>query len=565
MASLKEHKTAAFSVLGPSGEAQSAAAAGGAAAPAAASSIDELIAAQGDAIRALKAGKAPKAQVDAAVQVLLQLKGIGGGAAAGAAPVLSAPASAPAPAPAAGGGIEAQVAAQGDKVRQLKKDKAPKDEIKAAVAVLLGLKKQAEDAAKAAPPAAAAPAAAADGGKGEQKVTPWEVEGSDEGIDYDKLIRDFGSSKIEPTLIQRFEQITGERAHHWLRRGLFFSHREMDVVLNKYEKGDPFYLYTGRGPSSEALHLGHLIPFTFTRYLQRVFKVPLVIQLTDDEKFLFKKIELDECHRLAYQNAKDIIACGFEQEKTFMFSDLDYIHHMYPTICRIQKMVTFNQSRGIFGFEGSTNIGCVSFPAIQACPSFAPVFATPLGGVPAGDPNAIDAKVLKKLKRFQCLIPCAIDQDPYFRMTRDVAPRLKMLKPALIHSKFFPALQGSKTKMSASSSSSSIYMTDTPKQIKKKINSFAFSGGGKDIETQRKFGANLDVDVAYQYLTFFMEDDERLAEIGRDYQSGKMMTGQVKSELVGVLTDLVKGHQARKADVTDDVVKKFMEVRPLTF
>ena len=41
----------------------------------------------------------------------------------------------------------------------------------------------------------------------------------------------------------------------------------------------------------------------------------------------------------------------------------------------------------------------------------------------------------------RCLIPCAIDQDPYFRMTRDVAPRLKMHKPSLIMSRFFPALQ----------------------------------------------------------------------------------------------------------------------------
>jgi hypothetical protein len=36
-------------------------------------------------------------------------------------------------------------------------------------------------------------------------------------------------------------------------------------VLDGYEKGDKFYLYTGRGPSSEALHLGHLIPFMFTK------------------------------------------------------------------------------------------------------------------------------------------------------------------------------------------------------------------------------------------------------------------------------------------------------------
>ena len=89
-------------------------------------------------------------------------------------------------------------------------------------------------------------------------------------------------------MIARFEKTTGHRAHHWLRRGLFFSHRDLDVLLTKYEAGVPFYLYTGRGPSSEALHLGHLVPFTFTRWLQKVFNAPLVVQLTDDEKYLVK-------------------------------------------------------------------------------------------------------------------------------------------------------------------------------------------------------------------------------------------------------------------------------------
>ena len=64
-----------------------------------------------------------------------------------------------------------------------------------------------------------------------------------------------------------------------------------------------------------------------------------------------------------------------------------------------------------------------------------------------------------------CLIPCGIDQDPYFRLTRDVAPRMKLHKPALIHNKFFPALQGSQTKMSASTTNTAIHVTDTAKQI----------------------------------------------------------------------------------------------------
>jgi len=98
-------------------------------------------------------------------------------------------------------------------------------------------------------------------------------------------------------------------------------------------------------------------------------------------------------------------------------------------------------------------------------------------------------------------------------MTRDVAPRLGLPKPALIHSVFFPALQGAKSKMSASDPNSSIFLTDTPKQIKDKINKYAFSGGGQTVEEHRKNGANCDVDVSFQYMKFFMDDDERLDNI----------------------------------------------------
>ena len=42
---------------------------------------------------------------------------------------------------------------------------------------------------------------------------------------------------------------------------------EFNLILDRYEKGQPFYLYTGRGPSSDAMHMGHLIPFMFTAYV----------------------------------------------------------------------------------------------------------------------------------------------------------------------------------------------------------------------------------------------------------------------------------------------------------
>eukprot|EP00002_Diphylleia_rotans_P006370 TRINITY_DN15756_c0_g1_i1.p1 TRINITY_DN15756_c0_g1~~TRINITY_DN15756_c0_g1_i1.p1 ORF type:complete len:414 (-),score=114.24 TRINITY_DN15756_c0_g1_i1:151-1392(-) len=383
-----------------------------------------------------------------------------------------------------------------------------------------------------------------------QIVTPWEVQGDAEtGIDYEKLIRDFGSSRLDQALLDRIERVTKKPLHHFLRRGLFFSHRELHHILELYEKGKPFYLYTGRGPSSESMHFGHLIPFMFTKYLQEAFNVPLVIQMTDDEKFLWKDITVEEARRYTTENARDIIACGFDVNKTFIFSNLDYVGHMYPNIVRIEKAVTFNQVRGIFGFGDSDNIGKISFPAIQAAPSFSSSFPHIFGN----------------RKDIPCLIPCAIDQDPYFRMTRDVAPRLKLLKPALIHSKFFPGLQGRQGKMSGSDPNSAIFLTDTPKQIKTKVNKYAFSGGGATIEEHRKNGANLDVDVPYQYLSIFLEDDEKLASIRDRYRSGEMLTGEIKQELINLLTEMVTKHQEARKKVTDEVVREYMTPRKLNY
>lgn len=386
----------------------------------------------------------------------------------------------------------------------------------------------------------------------EDIVTPWDVASkNDTGIDYDKLIKKFGSSKIDEELLTRFEKITGERPHHFLRRGIFFSHRDMHTILNLYEQGKSFYLYTGRGPSSDSMHLGHLIPFMFCKWLQDVFHVPLVIQLTDDEKAIWKNIKVEDAIKLAYNNAKDIIALGFKPENTFIFSNLEHIGNnpaFYQNMIRIQRSVTFNQVKGIFGFGDSDPIGKIAFPPTQAAPAISGTFP-----------------FIFKTAKVHCLIPCAIDQDPYFRMTRDVTPKIGYPKPALLHSVFFPALQGSKTKMSASDTNSAIFLTDTAKQIKNKVNKHAFSGGQATVEEHRQLGGNCEVDIAYQWLRFFLEDDEKLEQLRKGYTSGEILTGELKKELINVLQPLVAAHQEARSKLTDETVKQYMVPRDLGF
>ena len=162
----------------------------------------------------------------------------------------------------------------------------------------------------------------------------------------------------------------------------------------------------------------------------------------------------------------------------------------------------------------------------------------------------------------RCLIPCAIDQDPYFRMTRDVAPRIGGYKPALIESRFFPALKGESGKMSASDATSAIYVTDTPKEIKNKVNKYAFSGGQLTVEEHRRLGGNLDTDISWKWLNFFLDDDEALAKIGEDYSSGRMLSGEIKAKLIETLIPICQGHQEARAKVTDEIIDEFMSTQP---
>jgi len=112
----------------------------------------------------------------------------------------------------------------------------------------------------------------------DEEVTAFGVHASSEkGIDYEKLLVRFGCAAMNDDLKAKILNLTGAKPHRLIRRDIFFCHRDLDIILNRYEQGKLFYLYTGRGPSAEALHLGHAIPFIICKYLQEAFDVPIVI------------------------------------------------------------------------------------------------------------------------------------------------------------------------------------------------------------------------------------------------------------------------------------------------
>src|SRR5918997_5040710 len=195
-------------------------------------------------------------------------------------------------------------------------------------------------------------------------VTPWEVEGN---VDYNKLIEKFGTSAITNELMEKVKDIAGE-VHPLLKNRYFFSHRDLDWILNEYQKGNKFYLYTGRGPSG-LIHLGHLMPWLFTKYLQDKFDVKLIFQITDDEKFLFNdNRDLQTINKFTFENILDIIAIGFDPNRTKIIINTRHINYLYPLSIEIAKKITFSTAKAVFGFSNSSNIGMIGFPPVQGAP-----------------------------------------------------------------------------------------------------------------------------------------------------------------------------------------------------
>ena len=351
-------------------------------------------------------------------------------------------------------------------------------------------------------------------------LTPWDSSGK---INYDRLSEMFGVKLIRDDLRRRLAGLAGED-HYMVRRGVFFSHRDLDMILDSQESGRGFYLYTGRGPSG-GTHIGHLVPWVFARWLQERFGATIYFQLTDDEKFYAKQdLSLEQTMSLARDNALDFAALGFDPSRTHILIDTRDIRTLYPIAARVAKRITFSTTKAAFGFGDSTNIGMIFYTALQSAPCF--------------------------LEDKPVLIPLGVDQDPHFRLTRDVAPLLKRPKPALIHNMMMPGLQGPGGKMSASDQNSAVYTTDTAQQVRRKINSYAYSGGRDTVEQHRRLGGNPEVDVSFQYLRMFFEpDDARLGSIRDDYLSGKMLTGELKQILIERVVSYLEAHQGRRSEV----------------
>jgi tryptophanyl-tRNA synthetase len=380
--------------------------------------------------------------------------------------------------------------------------------------------------------------------KDEFTVTPYEVKGR---IDYARLRELFGTEDLTPALLERLRNAAGRPLPPSLARGIYYSHRDLGAILDAHAAGRPFFLYSGRGPSGP-LHTSHLLAFELAKWFQESFGAEMWIQITDDEK-VWAKTDLprSETYRWGMENLADLLAVGFDPKKTHVFFDTRSIGAMYPLAVDVARKIPYSTVKAVFGFPPSTNVGLVFYTALQSVPCFYPSWV-------AG-------------KDVLCLIPCGIDQDPHFRVTRDLAERLGYPKPALLHSQMTPGLLGQDRVMSTTGDQrdNALFLSDPPKEVERKLKK-AFTGGRATVEEQRLLGATPEIcSVWALWRSRFAPEPSEFEQITNDCRSGALLCGDCKMNLIGRVNTEFARHREAREKVRDVVESTIVEALPEGF
>ena len=345
-------------------------------------------------------------------------------------------------------------------------------------------------------------------------VNPWEVS---DNIDYKKLIKEFG---IVP-LNKLPEIFTNDIL---FRRKFVFAARDIGQIISCIQNKKPFCVMTGLMPTGK-FHIGHALVLKQVLFYQKL-GATVYIAVADIEAYNARNQSIEDSKKIAIEEyLANYVAMGLDLNKTKVYFQSNRSKNSAESNAyyRLQNLFskhsTFNEVKGVYG---EITPGKLIAALLQSSDMYHP-----------------------QLKEFEenplpTVIPVGIDQDPHIRLARGIARRFnkKFIPISSSYHYFLPGLKGGK--MSASDPNSYIAFTDTPSQVKNKINKYAFSGGQKTTEEHKKTGGNPDIDVSFQYLRLFEENDSKLSEIYKKYKSGEMLTGELKKLAIEKINSYLK-------------------------
>ena len=361
---------------------------------------------------------------------------------------------------------------------------------------------------------------------------PWEIEGD---VDYGKLIKKFGISPMKDLPDVFNENVL-------FRRGIIFAHRDIQRILDCIKNKKKFVMMTGLMPTGK-FHLGHMILAQQFIFYQKL-GAKIYIAVADIEAYNARGQSLEESRKIALEEyISNYVALGLDLKKCDVYFQSERSEEASKSNAyyRLQNILarhaTFAEFKAVYG---EITPGKMVSSLLQAS-------------------DMLHAQLPEFEGECPVLVPVGIDQDPHLRLARDISKRIKKPKFTQLSSTyhfFMPGLGGGK--MSSSNPNSFIGLTDSPSEVKNKINKYAFSGGQATLEEHKKKGGNPDVDVSFQYLKMFFEpSDEKLLELEEEYRKGNLLTGELKKYAIEKINSFLKIHQEKLVKAKREVEKKF--------
>ncbi len=340
--------------------------------------------------------------------------------------------------------------------------------------------------------------------------------------DNEKLVKEFGANLIE--------SLKEKPDFYSFKTGVLYSHRDFNKFFSALKKGEKCTILSGVNASG-SLHLGHKAVFDTNLFFQKKYNIPVFIPISDDESYVSGKVKSqEEALKNAKQLAKELLAYGFNPQKTYFIIDQIYTN-IYNLAIKLSTKVNLSEIKATYGYKNEENIGLHFYPAIQSAHVIFPQ---------------------EKFKIKNVLVPIGPDEDAHIRISRDIALKLGYQKAAILHSLFLPGIDGEKM---SKSKNNAIFLLDSEKEIKRKIQR-AFSGGQKTLEEHRKKGGNPDIDVSFLYLKYLFLSKEESDKLHKDYKSGKLTTGELKSLFQDEVLKFIKQFQSNLKKVSDNDVEK---------
>lgn len=332
---------------------------------------------------------------------------------------------------------------------------------------------------------------------------------------------------------QRFSSLKEFPDFYTFDKKMFYSHRDFDKFFEGLKKGEKSAIVSGLNPSG-TLQLGHKIVFDTNRLFQKEYGIPVFIPLSDDESYVAKKTNSRmDAVKHGVGLIIDILAFGFDPKLTKVVFDF-YFTDIFSTAMTLSRHVTMSEIKAVYGYQNDENVGLHFYPNVQSAHVLLPQINYGIKNV---------------------LVPIGPDEDSHLRLCRDIASRAGYNKPAILHAKFMPGIDG--LKMSKSRPEAAIFLHDDPDTVSKKI-SRAFSGGRDTIEEHRKLGGNPDVDISFIYLSTYFLDVNESTKLRQDYLNGKILSGELKKILIEKIVDFNEEFHKRRKKVTFDQVKSVL-------